>query len=95
MNVMLAFLGMGGGELLLVFVVFLLLFGSKKLPELARGLGQGMKEFKKATREVTDELNHAMDETPAPPAKRIAPISTVPAGDTDHAMPSSPPAHKV
>jgi sec-independent protein translocase protein TatA len=43
----------GMQELLIILVVVLVLFGGKKLPELARGLGQGMKEFKKATREAT------------------------------------------
>jgi sec-independent protein translocase protein TatA len=38
-------------ELIIVLVVVLILFGGRKLPELARGLGQGMREFKKATRE--------------------------------------------
>jgi sec-independent protein translocase protein TatA len=47
--------GMGLNELLIVLVVILVLFGGKKLPELAKGLGQGMKEFKKATREVGED----------------------------------------
>lgn len=41
---------MGGWEILLILAVIILLFGARKLPELARGLGQGVKEFKKATR---------------------------------------------
>ena len=70
MNVM--FAGMiGGWELILILSVVLILFGAKKLPELARGLGQGIKEFKKATRDVNDELQRAIEEdpTPAPPKK--------------------------
>ena len=55
----------GGGEIVLILAVVLILFGAKKLPELAKGLGQGIKEFKKATREVSDELNSAMQDTPA------------------------------
>lgn len=43
--------GLGVQEMLIVLVVILVLFGGKKLPELAKGLGQGMKEFKKATRD--------------------------------------------
>ncbi len=61
---------LGGGEVFLILAVVLVLFGAKKLPELAKGLGQGIKEFKKATREVTDEVQNAMDDTPAP-AKRL------------------------
>jgi len=60
------FAGMlGGWEIILILAVVLILFGAKKLPELAKGLGTGIKEFKKATREVTDEISSAMDEQPA------------------------------
>ncbi len=71
MNTMLA--GMiGGWELVLILAVVLILFGAKKLPELAKGLGTGIKEFKKASREVTDELNRSMEEDHhnAPPPQR-------------------------
>ncbi len=44
----------GFTELLLIFLVVMLLFGAKKLPELARGLGQAMREFRKAAKEVED-----------------------------------------
>ena len=47
----------GMPELIIIFLVVLLLFGSKRLPELAKGLGKGMHEFKKATRELRDELD--------------------------------------
>jgi sec-independent protein translocase protein TatA len=70
MNVMLA--GMiGGWEMVVILAVILMLFGARKLPELAKGLGQGIKEFKKATREVTDEVTNAMDDTPPPAARRL------------------------
>jgi len=52
----------GGWEIVLILAVVLILFGAKKLPELAKGLGQGIKEFKKATSEVTNEINSAMDD---------------------------------
>jgi len=45
----------GGGEWLLILLAILLLFGAKKLPELAQGLGKGIKEFKKATSESDDD----------------------------------------
>ncbi len=58
----LAFIGnIGTPELIVVFVVVLLLFGPKKLPELARGLGKSIKEFKKATSEIENEIKSAMD----------------------------------
>lgn len=67
------FAGMiGGWEMVLILAVVLVIFGAKKLPELAKGLGQGIKEFKKATREVSDEVSAAMEETPPPP-KRLPP----------------------
>ena len=69
MNVMFAFMGLGGTELMVVLGAVLLLFGPKKLPELARGLGKGIREFKKASDEVTEELHRAVEEPPAPPAK--------------------------
>jgi sec-independent protein translocase protein TatA len=64
MNVMFGIFNLGGGEIILILALILIMFGAKKLPELAKGLGQGIKEFKKATKEVTDEVSNAMDETP-------------------------------
>jgi sec-independent protein translocase protein TatA len=46
-----------GGEIVVVFVVFLLLFGSKKIPEFAKGLGKGLSEFKKATDDIKREIS--------------------------------------
>ena len=48
--------GLGPMELILVFLVILLLFGSKIIPEIAQGIGKGINEFKKAARDVTDEI---------------------------------------
>ncbi len=63
---------LGWPEIIGILVVVLVLFGAKKLPELARGLGQGLKEFKKATREVQDDLQRAIDEEPpAEPPRRV------------------------
>ena len=50
------YMNVGFQELLLIFLVILLLFGAKKLPELARGLGQAMREFRRATKEMEDSL---------------------------------------
>ena len=60
---------LGGWEIVLILAVVLILFGAKKLPELAKGLGSGIKEFKKATREVTEEIQNAADDTPPPPPR--------------------------
>ena len=74
MNIMLASF-LGGWEVVVIFAAFLLLFGAKRLPELARGLGHGIREFKKATREVTDEIQNA-DVPAAPPQQRSLPPSS-------------------
>jgi sec-independent protein translocase protein TatA len=55
--VLLEFLNMGGGEILLILAVVLLLFGGKKLPELARGLGKGIRDFKDASEGVKREIH--------------------------------------
>lgn len=67
---LLAFLGWP--EIIGILLVLLLLFGAKKLPELAKGLGKGINEFKKASREVQDELQRAVEEEPprSPPPPR-------------------------
>jgi TatA/E family protein of Tat protein translocase len=44
------------GELLVILIVVLLLFGSKKIPEIAQGLGKGIREFKKSIKEVEDQI---------------------------------------
>ncbi len=51
----------GGWEMVVIALVILLMFGAKKLPELARGLGQGIREFKGAVDGVKDELKEAED----------------------------------
>ena len=93
MNTM--FLGMlNGWEIVLILAVVLVLFGAKKLPELARGLGQGIREFKKSTREVTDELQSAMDAEPPPPPPQKKIVETTPAA-TAPTVPQSAPEQKV
>lgn len=55
MHTMLAF-SLGGPEIFVIIFAILLLFGAKKIPELARGLGKGIREFKDATKEIKDEI---------------------------------------
>ena len=50
---------LGPSELIIIFLIVLLLFGSKKIPDLARGLGRGIGEFKKVTSEITNEIDKA------------------------------------
>jgi sec-independent protein translocase protein TatA len=47
---------LGGPEVFIVIFAILLLFGAKKIPELARGMGRGIREFKDATKEIKDEI---------------------------------------
>src|SRR5258706_14546716 len=61
---------LNGMEVVAILAIVLVLFGAKKLPELARGLGQGIKEFKKSSREIQDELNDALDVNAPPAAPR-------------------------
>ena len=49
--------GMGHWEILMILVVILLLFGAKRIPEMAQGLGQGIREFRKSLREVQQEID--------------------------------------
>lgn len=56
----------GTWEIVIICFIILLLFGGKKLPELMKGLGQGVKSFKKGLNEVDEQLNQAIDE----PAKK-------------------------
>ena len=58
MITMLGLFNLGGGEIVLILALVLILFGAKKLPELAKGLGNGIKEFKKATRETVDQIEN-------------------------------------
>jgi sec-independent protein translocase protein TatA len=62
--------GLGAPELILILVILLVLFGGSKLPSLAKGLGQSVKEFKKASKEMEE------DEKPAAEAKKPEPVKT-------------------
>ncbi|OIP03087.1 MAG: hypothetical protein AUJ97_05200 [Bacteroidetes bacterium CG2_30_32_10] len=58
----LLFLDVGGGELLLILIAVFLLFGPKKIPEIARGIGKEMHEFQKATKDITEEIENSKNE---------------------------------
>lgn len=64
---------LGGWEIFWIVLVILLLFGVKRIPDLMRSMGQGVKEFKKATREISSD-------TDAPPAAKPGPE---PSGKTE------------
>ncbi|MGE0638481.1 MAG: twin-arginine translocase TatA/TatE family subunit [Bacteroidia bacterium] len=69
----LLFLDIGGGELVLILLVIVMFFGADKIPEMARGLGKGMRQFKDATGSIQREIEKSIHESEraantAPPA---------------------------
>ena len=61
MNIMFAW-GLGATEIIIIVAAVLILFGAKKIPEFMKGLGTGVKEFKNATREVSEEIQNAAED---------------------------------
>ena len=59
MSLLGTFMNLAGPDLIVILLIILVLFGAKKLPELARGMGQAVKEFQKAKDEFSDELHKA------------------------------------
>ena len=55
-------MSIGPWQIVIIILAIIILFGGKKLPELARGLALGLREFKKATREIKDEVQNTADE---------------------------------
>ncbi len=83
--------GIGGPELLLILAVALIVLGPKKLPELAKALGKGLAEFRRATDEIKDEFRKIEYEADSPPLPSIKedPVATPPAEE------NPPPAASV
>ena len=77
MNLLASFANLGGPDLIIILLLALIFFGAKRLPELAKGMGQAVKEFQKAKDEFSDELHNAGTTTPAKPDVRQA-DATVP-----------------
>jgi sec-independent protein translocase protein TatA len=67
---MLLFFNLGGGEIFIVLLIVLLFFGSKKIPELARGLGKGIREFKDASNNIQREINESTRMIQEDPAEK-------------------------
>ena len=79
MSLIASFMNLAGPDLIVILLIILVLFGAKKLPELARGMGQAVKEFQKAKDEFSDELHKAGKPDPAAPAPNVTQAqSTVP-----------------
>ncbi len=75
MSLLASFMNLAGPDLIVILLIVLVLFGAKKLPELARGMGQAVKEFQKAKDEFSDELHKAgkPDEPTVRPAQASVP----------------------
>lgn len=72
LHTLLLFLDIGGPEMMLIMVAALLLFGGQKLPELAKGLGKGIRDFKDAANGVKDDLQDSMNKLQEEPVKPVA-----------------------
>ncbi|MFY9985668.1 MAG: twin-arginine translocase TatA/TatE family subunit [Chthoniobacterales bacterium] len=92
----LGFGNFGGPDLFIILLIVLVLFGAKKLPELARSLGQSMNEFRKAREEFDRELHTAANDTKSQPqsyqqAQNVQPAQNVqqaqPAGQANQSQP--------
>ncbi|RIJ43141.1 Sec-independent protein translocase subunit TatA/TatB [Pontibacter oryzae] len=59
-NIFLFLGGLGGTEVILILFAILLLFGAKRIPELAKGLGRGIREFKDATKEIKNDIESSV-----------------------------------
>jgi sec-independent protein translocase protein TatA len=72
------------GHLILLGIVALLVIGPKRLPEVGRGIGKALREFKHATADMTDELKAEMHDKPAEPVVVVPPEVVVPAAPVVH-----------
>ena len=86
-----SFMNLAGPDLIVILLIVLVLFGAKKLPELARGMGQAVKEFQKAKDEFNDELHKSgKSDTQIAKPELKAPESTVARADNQSATSTTP-----
>lgn len=69
-------LNIGAQEIIIILIIVLVLFGGKKIPELMKGVGKGVKEYKKAVNGVEDELNNATSDAPQQPRQSASETDT-------------------
>ena len=62
---------LGTGEIILILLIVLIFFGAKKIPELAQGLGKGLREFRKAARDIQDEVEKPGDTKKIEPKDKV------------------------
>jgi sec-independent protein translocase protein TatA len=89
MSIIASLMNLGGPDLIVILLIVLVLFGAKKLPELARGMGQAVKEFQKAKDEFSDEIHKAGQTDPK------AAQSTVPLNPLPDSKPTTPPGDQA
>jgi sec-independent protein translocase protein TatA len=83
MNFLASFMNLAGPDLIVILLIILVLFGARKLPELARGMGQAVKEFQKAKDEFSDELHKAGKSETETAKSDVKPAQlTVPQGES-------------
>jgi sec-independent protein translocase protein TatA len=93
MSLLASFMNLAGPDLIVILLIVLVLFGAKKLPELARGMGQAVKEFQKAKDEFNDELHKAgKSDTQIANTEAKAPQSTIARNENQAAAGVSAPA---
>ncbi|HYU58969.1 MAG TPA: twin-arginine translocase TatA/TatE family subunit [Actinomycetota bacterium] len=83
---------LGPGEILVILVLALLIFGPKRLPEIGRSIGKSMREFRRASSELRDEFENLGEEKTRPAAPRQAPGST-PGGPSGNGPRNEPPGN--
>ncbi len=71
---------MGPWELFIIFLAILLLFGAKRIPEIAQGMGKGIRDFKKAMKQTTDEVKGSLDDSPVESLKSTVTKTDQPQG---------------
>jgi sec-independent protein translocase protein TatA len=80
---------LGTGEIVAILIIVLILFGAKKVPELMKGLGQGIREFKKASRDVQEEIQREIESEPPPePPKKTNSNVQKPNGQANQTKPT-------
>src|SRR5436853_6982271 len=92
MSFLASFMNLAGPDLIVILLIILVLFGAKKLPELARGMGQAVKEFQKAKDEFSDELHKAGKSDTEPAKADVRPAqSTIARTDSQSVSTTAPP----
>jgi sec-independent protein translocase protein TatA len=92
MSFLASFMNLAGPDLIVILLIILVLFGAKKLPELARGMGQAVKEFQKAKDEFSDELHKAGKSEPETAKSEVKPAqSTVARSENQSSASVTPP----